>query len=168
MIFRTKRLQLRELQQSDFRDLAEILQDSLVTHMYAHAFTEKDVQEWLDRQRKRYRESGLGLWAMILQDTGAMIGQAGLTLQPYKNTRIPEIGYLLKKEYREISAEEWDWFYEQVMRALYYHPEGGSRAMKRALRLYGECADAAWERMTAGRRLLCRYVYGISPEHGRR
>lgn len=42
----------------------------------------------------------LGLWAMILQDTGAMIGQAGLTLQPYKNTRIPEIGYLLKKEYR--------------------------------------------------------------------
>lgn len=100
MIFRTKRLQLRELQQSDFRDLAEILQDSLVTHMYAHAFTEKDVQEWLDRQRKRYRESGLGLWAMILQDTGAMIGQAGLTLQPYKNTRIPEIGYLLKKEYR--------------------------------------------------------------------
>ena len=75
---------------------------------------------------------------------------------------------LLKKEYREISAEEWDWFYEQVMRALYYHPEGGSRARKRALRLYGECADAAWERMTAGRRLLCRYVYGISPEHGMR
>ena len=75
---------------------------------------------------------------------------------------------LLKKEYREISAEEWDWFYEQVMRALYYHPEGGSRARERALRLYGECADAAWERMTAGRRLLCRYVYGISPEHGMR
>lgn len=75
---------------------------------------------------------------------------------------------LLKKEYREISAEEWDWFYEQVMRALYYHPEGGSRARERALRLYGECADAAWERMTAGRRLLCRYVYGIAPEHGMR
>lgn len=65
--------------------------------MYAHAFTEKDVQEWLDRQRKRYQESGFGLWAMILQDTGAMIGQAGLTLQPYKNTWIPEIGYLLKR-----------------------------------------------------------------------
>ena len=74
----------------------------------------------------------------------------------------------MKKEYREISAEEWDWFYEQVMRALYYHPEGGSRARERALRLYGECADAAWERMTAGRRLLCRYVYGIAPEHGMR
>lgn len=54
---------------------------------------------WIDKE-KDTGNPGLGLWAMILQDTGAMIGQAGLTLQPYKNTRIPEIGYLLKKEYR--------------------------------------------------------------------
>ena len=28
-----------------------------------------------------------------------MIGQAGLTMQPYKNGEVPEIGYLLKKAF---------------------------------------------------------------------
>lgn len=74
---------------------------------------------------------------------------------------------LLKKECPEVSSEEWDWFYEQAMRALYYHPDDGSKARERALRLYGKCADTALERMTAGRRLLCRYIYDISQGNGK-
>lgn len=74
---------------------------------------------------------------------------------------------LLKKECPEVSSEEWDWFYEQAMRALYYHPDDGSKARERALRLYGKCADAALEQMTAGRRLLCRYIYDISQGNGK-
>lgn len=74
---------------------------------------------------------------------------------------------LLKKECPEVSSEEWDWFYEQAMRALYYHPNDGSKARERALRLYGKCADAALEQMTAGRRLLCRYIYDISQGNGK-
>ena len=74
---------------------------------------------------------------------------------------------LLKKECPEVSSEEWDWFYEQAMRALYYHPDDGSKARERALRLYGKCADAVLEQMTAGRRLLCRYIYDISRGNGK-
>lgn len=74
---------------------------------------------------------------------------------------------LLKKECPEVSSEEWDWFYEQAMRALYYHPDDGSKARERALRLHGKCADTALERMTAGRRLLCRYIYDISQGNGK-
>lgn len=74
---------------------------------------------------------------------------------------------LLKKECPEVSPEEWDWFYEQAMRALYYHPDDGSKARERALRLYGKCADAVLEQMTAGRRLRCRYIYDISQENGK-
>ena len=74
---------------------------------------------------------------------------------------------LLKKECPEVSSEEWDWFYEQAMRALYYHPDDGSKARERALRLYGKCADTALERMTAGRRLLCQYIYDISQGNGK-
>ncbi len=74
---------------------------------------------------------------------------------------------LLKKECPEVSSEEWDWFYEQAMRTLYYHPDDGSKARERALRLYGKCADAALEQMTAGRRLLCRYIYDISQGNGK-
>ena len=74
---------------------------------------------------------------------------------------------LLKKECPEVSSEEWDWFYEQAMRTLYYHPDDGSKARERALRLYRKCADAALEQMTAGRRLLCRYIYDISQGNGK-
>lgn len=36
---------------------------------------------------------------IVLKDTDEMIGQAGLTMQPYKNTKVLEIGYLLKEKF---------------------------------------------------------------------
>lgn len=95
-ILETERLILRELEQTDFKDLAEILQDPLVVYAYEHEFTDEDVQVWLDRQRTRYSKYGFGLWAMVLKETGEMIGQAGITMQPYKGGEVLEIGYLLK------------------------------------------------------------------------
>ena len=99
MIFETERLVLREMNQDDYRDLAEILQNSNVMYAYEHDFTDMDVQIWLDRQRKRYETYGFGLWAVILKNTKEMIGQVGLTLQPYKDTEVLEIGYLLKEKF---------------------------------------------------------------------
>lgn len=99
MIFQTERLFLRELDQDDFHDLAEMLQNPEVMYAYEHDFSDEDVQEWLDRQRDRYRQNGFGLWALILKKTGEMIGQAGLTMQKYKESEVLEIGYLLKKEH---------------------------------------------------------------------
>lgn len=68
-------------------------------YAYEHDFSKEDVQTWLDRQRKRYKEYGFGLCAMILKETNEMIGQAGLTMQSYQNTQILEVGYLLKEEF---------------------------------------------------------------------
>lgn len=99
MILETERLFLRELEQRDFDDLAQILQNPRVMYAYEYDFSKDDVQIWLDRQRKRYKEYGFGLWAIILKETNEMIGQAGLTMQPYKNTEILEVGYLLKEEF---------------------------------------------------------------------
>lgn len=61
MIIETGRLILREMRQSDFKDLAGILQDREVVYAYEHEFTDRDVQEWLDRQRDRYQRYGFGL-----------------------------------------------------------------------------------------------------------
>lgn len=99
MILKTERLYLREMNQSDFEDLAEILQNSRVMYAYEHDFSDNDVQEWLDRQITRYKKYGFGLWAVILKNTDEMIGQAGLTMQPYKDTEVLEIGYLLKERF---------------------------------------------------------------------
>ncbi|MFR7589938.1 MAG: GNAT family N-acetyltransferase [Longibaculum sp.] len=99
MILETKRLNLREMNQDDYHDLSEILQDPDVVYAYEHNFSNKDVQEWLDRQRQRYQEYGFGLWAVVLKETGEMIGQVGLSMQPYKQQEVLELGYLLKKRY---------------------------------------------------------------------
>ena len=42
-------------------------------YAYEHDFSKEDVQTWLDRQRKRYKEYGFGLWAMILKETNEKI-----------------------------------------------------------------------------------------------
>lgn len=99
IVLETERLYLREFTQNDFHDLAEILQNPHVMYAYEHNFSDDDVQSWLDRQLERYRSYGFGLWAMILKSTNQMIGQAGLTIQLYKNTEVLEIGYHLKEQF---------------------------------------------------------------------
>lgn len=99
MILETERLKLREMNQRDFPALCKILQDEEVMYAYEHAFDDGEAQQWLDNQMKRYREYGFGLWAVILKETGEMIGQCGITMQDCNGRQVMEIGYLFQKAY---------------------------------------------------------------------
>ena len=99
MILETERLYLRELNQADFNSLCRILQDEEVMYAYEGAFSDEEVQEWLDKQISRYRMWDFGLWAVILKETDEMIGQCGLTMQMWKDEEVLEIGYLLERAY---------------------------------------------------------------------
>lgn len=99
MILETKRLYLRKMEQSDYSALCKILQDEEVMYAYKHAFSNEEVQEWLDRQRKRYEDYGFGLWLVVLKDTDEVIGQCGLTMQECNGKQVIEIGYLFQKAY---------------------------------------------------------------------
>ena len=90
-ILETERLTLREMEQEDFAALCAILQDEKAMYAYAHAFSDEEAQAWLDNQRRRYREDGFGLWAVVCRDTGAMIGQCGLTWQDWNGTAVRAI-----------------------------------------------------------------------------
>lgn len=98
-LLETERLQFRKMNQTDFPDLCKILQDEEVMTAYEGAFSNEEVQDWLDRQLHRYREDGFGLNAVLLKNTGQMIGQCGLTVQEIPGRKVLEIGYLLRKEY---------------------------------------------------------------------
>lgn len=99
MILETERLYLRELTQEDYPSLCRILQDEETMYAYEGAFCDKEVQEWLDRQISRYRRWGFGLWAVVLKETDQMIGQCGLTMQPWKGEEVLEVGYLLERNF---------------------------------------------------------------------
>ena len=95
----TERLILREMTQADFPSLCKILQDDEVMYAYEGPFSEEEVQNWLDKQLSRYKEYGFGLWAVILKESGVMIGQCGLTMQDCNGHSVLEIGYLFQKAY---------------------------------------------------------------------
>lgn len=98
-VIESERLVLRELSAEDSGELAKILQDDEVMYAYEGAFSDVETQEWLDRQIARYREYGFGLWAVILKNTGEMIGQCGLTMQPWNGRQLLEVGYLFRKDF---------------------------------------------------------------------
>lgn len=98
-ILKTPRLDLRELTKDDFESLCVMLYDPEVMYAYAHAFDEFEAHDWLDRQLDRYEYYGFGLWAVILRDTGELIGQCGLTMQNCNGDEVLEVGYLFSKAY---------------------------------------------------------------------
>ena len=99
MILETERLYLREMEPSDLDSLCKILQDAETMYAYEGEFSDVEVQERLDRQISRYHQYGFGLWAVVLKETGKMIGQCGLTMQPWKDQELLEVGYLFQRQY---------------------------------------------------------------------
>lgn len=99
MILETNRLYLREMEQSDFDSLCKILKDPKTMYAYEHGFSDEEVQDWLDKQKKRYREDGFGLWAVIEKAGNQMIGQCGLTFQDFDGREVLEVGYLFQRAY---------------------------------------------------------------------
>ena len=98
MLPETTRLILREMTAADYDALRAIMQDPQVMYAYEGPFTDEEVRAWLNRQLERYARFGFGLWAVVLKETGRVIGQCGLTMQPWKEESVLEIGYLFRRD----------------------------------------------------------------------
>ena len=97
IILETDRLSLREMTPSDLSAICRVLQDRETMYAYEHAFSHQEVQEWLDKQLQRYAQDGFGLWAVLLRQTGELIGQCGLTWQDWNGRQVLEVGYLFQR-----------------------------------------------------------------------
>ena len=98
-ILQTQRLTLREMTLDDLPHISKILQDAETMTAYEGPFSDEETYTWVKRQLERYRKEGIGLWAVILNDTGELIGQCGISLQNVEGEKIPEIGYLFNRQY---------------------------------------------------------------------
>lgn len=98
-ILETPRLLLREMTTSDLTAICRVLQDEKTMYAYEHAFSDEEALAWLNNQLRRYREDGFGLWAVVLKESGEIIGQCGITLQDVNGEWIPEVGYLFERAY---------------------------------------------------------------------
>ncbi len=99
VLLETERLILRKLEQDDLDEVCKLLQDPVVMYAYEGAFSDQEVQAWLDKMFRRYENDGFALWAVIEKSSGELIGQCGITYQEYNGGWVPEVGYLLRKEF---------------------------------------------------------------------
>lgn len=120
MRLETKRLYLRELSENDFQALYDVLSDSDIMRYYPYTFDEKRVRAWIDKNIKRYRIFGFGLWAVVLEATDEVIGDCGLTMQTINGCIKPEIGYHVNKKFqgkgyaKEAARACRDWAFENT------------------------------------------------------
>ena len=98
MIPGTHRLILRELTPGDLDALHKVLGDPEISRFYPYDFNRERTETWIARNITRYRTLGFGLWAVILKETGELIGDCGLTLQPIHGEMLPEIGYHIRRD----------------------------------------------------------------------
>ncbi len=99
IILETERLILREMNNNDFEALCKILLDEETMYAYQGAFTIEEAHNWLNSQLERYKNYGYGLWAVVLKENNKMIGQCGLSIQTWKDSKVLEVGYLFQRNY---------------------------------------------------------------------
>lgn len=98
MIPKTKRLILREFTSDDLDALHKVLGDPEISRFYPYDFDRSRTSNWIARNITRYQTLGFGLWAVILKESGELIGDCGLTLQPIHGKMLPEIGYHIRRD----------------------------------------------------------------------
>ncbi|MGD0791353.1 MAG: GNAT family N-acetyltransferase [Terriglobales bacterium] len=99
-ILQTTRLVLREFTPQDADALALVLSDPQTMRYYPAPYHRAGVEQWIERNRQRYQDDGVGLWAMEeLTKTQEMIGDCGIIRQQVEGERLYEIGYHLRRDF---------------------------------------------------------------------
>jgi [ribosomal protein S5]-alanine N-acetyltransferase len=76
-ILETPRLVLREFITEDGDALALVLSDPETMRYYPSPYDRAGVEQWIERNRQRYRDDGVGLWAMLLKPTPPLKSNSG-------------------------------------------------------------------------------------------
>ena len=100
MKIETEYLILREMTMNDFDVLHAIFSDPETMRYYPAPFDEEKTHSWISRNQARYAEFGFGLWAVVLKETGDVIGDCGITMQKINGQILPEIGYHICKDHQ--------------------------------------------------------------------
>ena len=103
-VLQTTRLLLREFTPQDADALALVPSDPETMRYYPAPYDRAGVEQWIERNRQRYRDDGVGLWAMELTKTPdselhKIIGDCGIILQEVEGERLYEIGYHLRRDF---------------------------------------------------------------------
>ena len=99
IVLETERLTLRELTLDDLPATREIVCDEQTMYAWNGAWSEEENLAGLQKQLRGYSEDGFGRWAVVLKETGNVIGICGLQWCDTDRDKVLEIGYLFNRAY---------------------------------------------------------------------
>jgi len=99
VILETERLILREMTLDDLAATREIVCDEQTMWAWNGAWCEEENLAGLQKQIRGYREDGFGRWAVVLRETGKVIGICGLQWCDTDEDTVLEIGYLFNRSF---------------------------------------------------------------------
>ncbi len=67
--------------------------DPYAQRFYPLSVDHEAAEGWIRWNLRNYETYGFGLWALELRETGAFVGDCGITLQPVDDERKHEVGY---------------------------------------------------------------------------
>ncbi|MCG8526242.1 MAG: GNAT family N-acetyltransferase [Opitutales bacterium] len=99
MMIETDRLFLRPFQESDFEDLKSVWGNRETMSFYPEPYSDERIREGISKQINTFEKHGYGLFAVLDKNTGAFLGDCGITIQDIDGVEEYEIGYHIKKEH---------------------------------------------------------------------
>ncbi len=99
VILETERLVLREFDLEDTDSLFQVLGDPLAMLFYPAPFSRIEVDDWIRRNRARYRDVGFGMWAMLRKDSGELIGDCGCFIRELYGDVECELAWHVRRDF---------------------------------------------------------------------
>ena len=100
IIIKTSRLLLREVEENDLATLSKIYADAECMQFYSQTKSSAEVRAWFQELSfNSYLRNGFGLWAVVDQFSGQIMGDCGITMQETHERSEPEIGYHLWRDF---------------------------------------------------------------------
>lgn len=93
----TERLVFREMAENDLEAMSDLLGDPDVMAFYAHPKDRAEALDWIRWNQRLYMERAFGLWVIELRETGAFVGDCGLTPQEVNGAVEIEVGYHVRR-----------------------------------------------------------------------
>lgn len=91
----TADLTLRPHRADDLDALTQILSDPTTMSFWPRPYTREETAARIDQALKSYAEHGFGRYAVVLRETGQMVGSSGIVRMPVDGTLYNDLGYII-------------------------------------------------------------------------
>jgi ribosomal-protein-alanine N-acetyltransferase len=98
LVLETERLALRRFRRDDLDAIYAIIGDDVAMQYYPKTFNRSDAVQWIERNLRRYRDHGYGLFAVTLKGSLDVIGDCGVIKQDVEGETQLEVGYHFRRD----------------------------------------------------------------------